>query len=223
MENYKLYVHIVPNGKKYFGITSQKVEQRWGKNGDGYRTQYFYRAIQKYGWENIKHYVLFENLTKEEAEQKEVYLIKKNNTVDSRFGYNVDFGGALHGKHSPATREKLRLSHLGKKLSEETKRKMSISRTGQKRTVETREKLRLLRIGEKNPNYNKKMSEEQKKIRSEISKEKSIKRKVFCFQTGIIYPSIAEASRLLGVHHQNIIKVCKGERKTTKGYSFNYI
>ena len=65
--NYKLYVHISPNGKRYYGITKQKVERRWA-NGLGYRSnKYFYKAIKKYTWDNIIHEVLFNNLTKEEA------------------------------------------------------------------------------------------------------------------------------------------------------------
>ena len=45
---YTLYVHIAPNNKKYFGITSQAPENRWGIDGRGYKTQrLFWRAIQK--------------------------------------------------------------------------------------------------------------------------------------------------------------------------------
>ena len=33
--NYKVYVHIAPNGKRYYGITKKKVERRW-RNGKGY-------------------------------------------------------------------------------------------------------------------------------------------------------------------------------------------
>ena len=64
--NYKLYVHISPSNKRYYGITSTSTVQRWN-NGKGYKTQYFYRAIKKYGWENFKHEILFDNLTKDEA------------------------------------------------------------------------------------------------------------------------------------------------------------
>lgn len=48
---YIVYQHQnLINGKRYFGITSQNPERRWGKNGNGYKsTPHFYSAIQKYG------------------------------------------------------------------------------------------------------------------------------------------------------------------------------
>lgn len=29
MENYKVYMHTLPNGKRYVGITKQEPEKRW--------------------------------------------------------------------------------------------------------------------------------------------------------------------------------------------------
>ena len=64
-KKWKVYKHKAPNEKIYIGITSQDPERRW-QNGYGYATQQlFWRAIQKYGWENIQHEILEENLTKE--------------------------------------------------------------------------------------------------------------------------------------------------------------
>lgn len=74
-KNYTIYKHIFPNNKIYIGITQQKPEKRW-QHGLGYRAQpLMWNAIQKYGWENIKHEILFENLTLEEANLKEIELI----------------------------------------------------------------------------------------------------------------------------------------------------
>ena len=77
-----VYIHTVPKelsgyeyDKYYVGITSQKPERRWGYNGSRYddRHPYFKNAIQKYGWNNIKHDIIKENLTKDEA-----CIIEKN-------------------------------------------------------------------------------------------------------------------------------------------------
>ena len=65
-----VYKHTSPSNKVYIGITSQKPIYRW-RNGLGYNTQqYFWRAIQKYGWENFTHEVLFEGLSIEDAKTK---------------------------------------------------------------------------------------------------------------------------------------------------------
>ena len=45
MDNYTVYMHISPSGKRYIGITSVKPKYRW-RNGKGYETQIFYRAIE---------------------------------------------------------------------------------------------------------------------------------------------------------------------------------
>lgn len=97
---YTVYKHTFPNGKVYIGITSIDVKVRW-QNGRGYmkRSHGKYhqprmaQAILKYGWENIKHEILYEGLTKEKAEQKEIELIAKYKSNDCKFGYNVEAGG----------------------------------------------------------------------------------------------------------------------------------
>lgn len=115
-ENYKVYVHINKiNRKVYIGITCQEVNRRW-RNGNGYRgNEYFYRAIKKYGWENFDHNVLFDGLTKDEAEKIEVDLIKQYKATDKNHGYNIENGGNTNGKHSVETLEKMSNSQLGEK------------------------------------------------------------------------------------------------------------
>lgn len=103
------------NDKKYIGITCQNPRRRWGLKGQGYKTQYFKRAIEKYGWDNFKHEVLFENLLEEEAKLKEIELILLNKTKDKNFGYNMTDGGdgTCGIIISEETRKNLRESHLG--------------------------------------------------------------------------------------------------------------
>ncbi len=92
--NYTVYKHTnLLNGKIYIGITSKKVNQRW-KNGAGYKTQpYFYNAILKYGWNGFSHEILYTNLSKQEAIQKEVDLISKYQSNNKKHGYNITAGG----------------------------------------------------------------------------------------------------------------------------------
>ena len=94
-----VYVHIIPKtineynyDKYYVGITSKSVEKRWEKNGHGYYGQPFYYAIKKYGWGNIKHYIVAEHLTEDEAKQFEKTLINKLQ-CKGKYGYNLTDGG----------------------------------------------------------------------------------------------------------------------------------
>ena len=137
---YYVYMHTTPNNKRYIGITRQTLEKRWRK-GFSYRTQYFSRAIKKYGWDNIKHEVLFENLTEEEAKQKEIELIKKYKSNNRHYGYNITSGGntiSVYG-FTKEHRENLSKAHKGnipwnkgKKLSEETIQKIKATRKRKK-------------------------------------------------------------------------------------------
>ena len=124
--NYKLYVHIAPNGKKYYGITKRSPEHRWN-NGKGYTSQHFANAINKYGWDNIEHIILQEGLDKEEAEELEQYMIQWYDTANSQYGYNITLGGegfkGLCGKKHPM---------YGKHHPEEVKNKMSKTQIGTK-------------------------------------------------------------------------------------------
>ena len=104
---YCVYMHTSPSGKVYIGITRTSPEKRWRKNGCGYKKQkYFWRAIQKYGWDNFEHEILHENLTKEEAEQIEINLIAYYKSDQRDYGYNVEHGGNSTGKISDETRKK---------------------------------------------------------------------------------------------------------------------
>lgn len=91
MDKYCVYVHIFPNGKKYYGIT-KNIKNRW-KNGYGYKQKgEMYEDIKKYGWENIEHIILQENLNFYEAQKIENKLIFENGTNNPKKGYNHFFG-----------------------------------------------------------------------------------------------------------------------------------
>ena len=126
--NYVVYVHInKTNGKRYYGITCQKIETRW-RGGKGYCYKgktYFSNAINKYGWDGFDHILIARNLTEDEAKWLEVEMIATHNTTNSKYGYNMTPGGdsanGLKGETHP---------NYGKHLSEETKCKISKSHKG---------------------------------------------------------------------------------------------
>lgn len=98
MNNFSLYVHTVPNGKKYVGITKQDPKRRWN-GGSGYSSnEEFYRDIKKYGWGNIKHEILMSGVSKEKAEEWEIKMITIYDTTNPKKGYNFSKGGGYGGK-----------------------------------------------------------------------------------------------------------------------------
>lgn len=96
-KKFVIYKHTnLINNKIYIGQTCQKPEYRWGKKGQGYKNSpHFYSAIQKYGWQNFKHEILFTDLTQEQANQKEIELIQKYKSQNPLYGYNSDSGGKV--------------------------------------------------------------------------------------------------------------------------------
>ncbi len=96
-QKYIVYMHKNKfNGKEYIGITCQRFKYRCGKNGNNYEEcPRFWRAIQKYGWDNFEHIILLSGLTKEEACKKEIELIEKHQTRNEQFGYNLSKGGDM--------------------------------------------------------------------------------------------------------------------------------
>lgn len=116
-----IYSYTAPNGKKYIGQTRKTILRRAGNDGVGYSgNELFWKAIQKYGWNNFELEILFTiksiNLTHviNQLNEKEKIFIKQHKSNDSRFGYNLTPGGK---------------SYI---FSEEQKRKISKARTGMK-------------------------------------------------------------------------------------------
>lgn len=145
---YTVYQHKNKiNGKIYIGITMQKPEIRWGNNGNNYKSSpHFYAAIQKYGWDNFEHNILFTNLTKEEACLKEQELIQYFNSMNRDFGYNSTSGGDIFTMNKE-TKQKISQALMGNQngfghpCSEEKKKKISEAQKGRKFTEEHKQKL----------------------------------------------------------------------------------
>lgn len=72
------------------------MDKRAGNNGIKYDgCNHFYNAIKKYGWENFSSEILEEGLSKEKAEEREIYWIEKYQATDPEFGFNIARGGNL--------------------------------------------------------------------------------------------------------------------------------
>ena len=93
---FKVYIYTNNiNSKKYIGQTSRSLKVRAGKEGNGYiGCHAFWKAIQKYGWDNFTSEIVKDNLSKDEANKLEIELIEQHKTTDKQYGYNILDGGS---------------------------------------------------------------------------------------------------------------------------------
>ena len=73
-KKYVVYQHVTPDGMYYFGQTND-IKRRWRNNGAEYKKTSLQPYIEKFGWENIQHIVLFRDQTRENALWIEDFLI----------------------------------------------------------------------------------------------------------------------------------------------------
>lgn len=194
-KEYCVYKHTAPNGKVYIGQTCKIPSSRWS-NGNGYKgNPYFWNAIQKYGWDSFKHEILYDGLTKEEADFKEIEMIAYYDSTNREYGYNISIGGSS--------------GTSGFKFSDESRKKMSDSHKGIGRSKDCIENWR------KTHEWYTHSEETRQKI-SDALKGRTVPlelrpnmKQVICIETGIIYISIAEASRQTGIDASSIALVCE--------------
>lgn len=205
-----VYIHTNKiNGKVYIGITSKKNPQKRWEYGYGYKScPLFNRAIEKYGWNNFYHQIVYKDISFEEAKKKEIELIKQYHSNDKKHGYNILEGGS---------------GALGRKVTKQQKDKMSkaiklyyLNHPEHKQFLSNKASLR---TGEKNPFYGKHHTIETKKS---IANKQS-KRKILCVETNIVYESTMDVERELGIYHSDISKLANGSIKgARKGLHFVY-
>lgn len=129
---YTVYLHVNKiNGKKYFGQTCQNVSDRWGNGSTYVNSIHFYRAIKKYGWDRFNHFIIKDNLTKEQADNLEKRLISKYETMTK--GYNICVGGTgvmTERAHTEQAKDKIRLARAKQTFSDESQKKKAENMLG---------------------------------------------------------------------------------------------
>lgn len=236
------------NGKVYIGQTVRPLNQRLA-NHKLYPKSLISNAFKKYGIENFTIETIDTAVNKEELDSKERMWIEHYNSISPN-GYNLTKGGGgtLGYKLSKETRLKIsrankgKPSHTkGKVLSEETKRKISISRKGKysgennpnygkTHSLETRRKISEANKGRKLSEVAKRAISEGHKglvlseeTKAKISASMQSKRRVKNCDTNEIFESITAASKKYSLPKSDIVRVCRGKRKRTGGYRWEYI
>ncbi len=234
------------NGKVYIGQTCKEPTRRW-ESRSGYKScTHFNRAIEKYGWDNFEHEVLYAELALEEADEIERKLIKEYKSNDPNFGYNIKEGG--HNSKLPEiTKERISKAKKGSHASEETKKKLSDMRQkenhpmwGRHHTEESKKKMSEARKGANHPNWGKhhspetiaKMKQSHHNVKGKNNpnwgrkyseeRKKKISKPVRCVETGVVYYGAKKAADELDIDASQVSKCCKGKRKTAGGYHWEY-
>jgi len=122
------------NGKKYIGITSKTIEERFQEHLSrarcGQRGNRLYVAMRKYGCENFTVEMVIQVSDENEVRELEGHFINKCDSYKN--GYNCNLGG--HGfLHVPEEiKKKISAAQKGKIISLESRRKMSEAKLGDK-------------------------------------------------------------------------------------------
>lgn len=231
-----IYVLTSPSGKSYIGQTTRPIKKRFNehkKKDSGCRA--LNNAVEKYGWDMMKK--VWYECPDEYLDFDETFLINAMCTL-SPDGYNIKEGGG-NGKHTEATKKKMREIKLGKKFTEDHKKKISESLLGITRSDETKQK-----IGKRSSD--RKHTEESKRMMSEIKLGKRFteehkkrigeaqqgekhhsSKKVYQYdlENNFIqsFGSCREAARHLNKNtHASIGRCAQGKDRTAYGFIWHY-
>lgn len=218
------------NNKIYVGQTVGSFQDRYkGDIAKNTHNDHLRNAINKYGIDNF--YIVEEYkvaYSQEELDYLEDWYITIYDTMNPSMGYNKK-GGGSHGRHSEESKQKISESMkgkfmgelnpmfgkkgelhpmFGKTLSEEHKKKISESNKGKTHSEETRRKI----------------SESMKGKPSNTSKTSVI---MLCKATGnplMVFNAVTHANIYFNKKsHPNIVKCCKGKRKSSQGFKWSYL
>ena len=236
MNSYIVYRHTSPSGNVYIGITKHgdNPEKRWGRGRRYEHCPAFYNAIHKYGWDNIEHEVLYNNLSKEEADAKEIELIAIYK--EQGISYNITDGGEgslgvpMSEENKKLHSERMKINNPTTGMTDEWRQHIADSQRGKKMSQEfcrkTSERMKA-NNPMKNPEFAEKMA--AKKRGTHITEEhlKRISKKCILYdlehnEIGR-FDSIKDCSKYIGCSDSTIADFLHGRAKMIfKKYTVKY-
>lgn len=237
---YKITCNVT--GKCYIGQTIQRPEERWRDHKkfaeNNLNEQFhFYRAIRKYGWENFTREIIESGIpTKEELNEREIYWIDFYNSYED--GYNSTHGGTLGSGRS---KKVFRYTSEGKLIKTYDSAAAAARELGC-----LPEAIRNVAQGSHNYYHNEIYIYEEESIETRLKTIEMVKKESreissnnlkknrpdtrkrvaqLDLQGNLIaeFDSIKDASKVTGIDGSSISKVALGQRKTAKGFVWQYI
>ena len=216
------------NGKQYVGQTIRPLLERWRDHCRLDKGNYFHRAIQKYGSDNFEIRVIDTATSGEELDEKEIYWIKKLDTLVPH-GYNIKPGGNVgmrgrFGGLSPRSQLIYQFTLNGGMVngywgSSEASRITGISEDCIRRSLQRDGRalaggFMWMYANEFTP----------QKCAEKIDNYRGQKRSsVLCVETGETFESMTDAAIKYGTYPCSISACCSGKLKTTAGYHWKKI
>lgn len=235
---YKIYKYTnIHNGKVYIGQTRKTLAERSLYNGNNYKEcRRFYNAIKKYGWNSFIPEIIEDGLSRDEANNKEIYYIEEYESTNPDKGYNIAYGGC----NSVLSPESAKI--ISDKAKQRYKIKENNPMFGKHHTKESIQKMSNAKIGCKNPMFGKKWTETQKikcgtkgkklnlsnEQRDKLSKRGKVlgelrKKKTYCIEDDKTFDSLTEAANYYEVNVATLCAQLNGRQKTCRGKHFIYI
>jgi hypothetical protein len=232
--DYTVYKVTSPSNKVYIGLTKKTLDFRMRQHVNISRTNpksIFHKAILKYGINNLICEVVKNNLSRNEAEELEIELIKLYKSTDTKFGYNMCKGG--HGGDISTVEGKLRRKEKMDLYfsNPEYIKKLSIKMKEDKARLDNLQ----IKNRESYKNEERKNKNREHLLRLHSNPENARKRalskggKEFrCIETNERFFTLKEAAISLGFENVKIAKTgihkaLKKQRKSYKNYHFEYL
>ena len=216
-----IYEYISPSNKKYIGQTIRSLKERAKNNGNGYlNCVIFFRAIQKYGFENFQCKILGE-FKIEELDEKERFFIEKEKSIQP-YGYNIKPGGSNKYQNSKRCKYINQFDLNGNFI----KQYKSLMEAANDNNTQYQAISAVLNKKRKQHNgYIYRYDTEKNPEPIQIKKTYGIKTAQYDLNGNLIavYNSANQAGIAVGGNGRNIRLVCSGKRQTAYGFKWKYL
>ena len=221
-----IYKYTSPSGKSYIGQTIYSLKERAKTSkGIGYSNcTIFFRAIQKYGFENFKWEVLGEFLI-ENLDEKEKYFIEKENTLQPN-GYNIKSGGAAAFEKGKVRKERINQFNLNGDFIKSYESLRAAAEENNTTYQSISAVLRRIRPQHNNFIYRYDGEPNPEPIKKAQTSGRTTAQYDLNGNLIQVYPSANAAAVAIGKNPnaaRNIRAVCAGDRQTAYGFKWKYL